>query len=376
MVKKESVLIIGGAGFIGSHTADELYGRGYNIRTLDSLHPRVHFGKWPEWVRPEYQKIKGDARNPRTVAAALSGIDYVVHAAALTDLVPNYVEFFDINVGSTALLYQIIRDKKLPIKKVVMASSQAVYGEGKWKCQDHDEVLPKLRSFERLNKGLWEPVCPTCGKEIEYLKYVETHQDPANHYAITKYTQELIALKVGRINAIPSTAMRYSIVQGPRQSVKNMYSSGLRIFSMTCLRGEGLSIYEDGLQMRDFVSVHDAARANVLALEDPRTNYENYNVGAGRGYTVLELAREVAKATGYKGKIAPSGMYRVGDCRYSISDISKIGKLGWKPEVELKDIVKEYVEWVKTLRLGRDYLKVAREDMRKSGMVQKVSEKI
>lgn len=369
---KGKVLVIGGAGFIGSHTADELDRRGYKIRILDSLHPGVHFGKWPEWVKPRYEKIKGDARNGRTVAAALAGIDYVVHMAALTDLVPNYVEFFDINVGSTALLYQIIRDKKLPIKKVVVASSQFVYGEGKWKCPKHGVVQPKPRSFERLEKGLWEPVCPECGGKIEYLKYVETHQDPPNHYAITKYTQELIALKLGRINQIPSAAMRYSVVQGPRQSIKNMYSAAIRIFTMAMLKGEGPAIYEDGKQRRDFVSVHDVAAANVMVMEDKRADYENFNVGAGKGYTVLELAREVAKATGFKGTIGSSGMFRVGDVRHCISDISKLKRLGWEPKAAMEKSVREYAAWVKTLKPDKDYLKIAQEKMKKSGMVRTV----
>jgi dTDP-L-rhamnose 4-epimerase len=367
------VLVIGGAGFIGSHTADELFKKGYGIRILDSLHPRVHFGRWPEWVKGEYEKIKGDARNARIMDRALKGVSHVVHVAALTDLVPDYKEFFDINVGSTALMYQIIRDRKLPIEKIVVASSQFVYGEGKWNCIRHGLVTPKARSFEKLDKGLWEPVCPKCEGKISFVKYVETHQDPGNHYAISKYTQELIALKLGRLNNIPSAAMRYSIVQGPRQSVKNMYSSALRIFAMAALKGDEITIYEDGLQTRDFVSVHDVAKANVLALENPKADYENYNVGAGKGYTVLELAKEVAKVTGYSKKVVPAGMYRVGDSRHSVSDISKIRKLGWKPKMTLKDTVNEYVGWMKTIRVNRDYLKMAKETMKKSGMVKMVT---
>ena len=368
----EKVLIIGGAGFIGSHTADELEKKGFGIRILDNLHPRVHAGDWPVWVKPYWEKIRGDATDTETLSKALEDVDRVVHVAALTDLVPDYKEFFDVNVGSTALLYQLIRDRKLPIKKVVVASSQFVYGEGKWKCNKDGLVTPKPRSFERLDRGLWEPVCPVCGGEIEYVKLVETHQDPSNHYSISKYTQELIALKLGRINNIPSTAMRYSVVQGPRQSVKNLYSSALRIFTITALKGEPLSIYEDGRQMRDFVSVHDVAVANVLALTDDRTNYENYNVGAGWGYTVLELAEEVAKATGYKLPIRPSGMYRVGDSRHAISDIAKIQAVGWSPQVSLGESVKEYVEWVKTLNLDLDQMQSSAVLLQKSGMVKPV----
>lgn len=367
------MLVIGGAGFIGSHTADELEKKKYKIRILDVLHPGVHFEKWPVWVKRSWEKIRGDATDPKTLLRALKDIDYVVHMAALTDLVPNYKEFFDINVGSSALLYQLIAENNLPIRKIVMASSQFVYGEGRAKCKKHGEISPKPRSFERLKKGLWKPVCLECNLEVETLAYKETHQDPSNHYSITKYTQELIALKLGRIKQIPSTAMRYSIVQGPRQSVKNMYSGALRIFSMAMLQNKTVDIYEDGKQARDFVSVHDVAKANVLALENPKTDYENYNVGGGRAITVMELAQEVALATGYKKKIEPSGMFRVGDSRNSVSDISKIMKVGWKPQGVFRDVVKEYVEWMKSLKLDKDYLGEARKLMKQSGMVKKIN---
>lgn len=366
------VLITGGAGFIGSHTADELDERGYKIRILDNLSPGVHFGKWPDYLKPEYEKMKGDVRRRADWEKALKNIDYVVHLAALTDLIPDYKKFFDINVTGTALLYQVIREGKLPIKKVVVASSQFVYGEGKWKCKKHGVVTPKPRSEERLKKGLWEPVCPMCGGKIEYLKYVETHQDPPNHYAITKYTAEMIALKLGRLNNIPSAAMRYSVVQGPRQSVKNMYSAAIRIFSLGALQGEAPIIYEDGKQMRDFVSVYDVARANAIVLEDDRANYENFNVGGGRGGTVLQLAKEVCSAIKLRVNLKPSGMYRVGDVRHCISDISKLKKLVWAPKVSMEESVKQYVEWLEKQKLDKDYLGMAKKKMAELGMVKKV----
>ena len=369
---KGRVLVSGGAGFIGSHTADELYKRGYKIRILDNLSPGVHFGKWPEYLNKNFEKIEGDVRRRADWEKALRGADFVVHLAALTDLIPDYKKFFDINVTGTALLYQVIREKKLPVKKIVVASSQFVYGEGKWKCKKHGVVTPKTRSEERLEKGLWEPVCPMCGGVIEYLKYAETHQDPSNHYAITKYTTEMIALKLGRLNNIPSAAMRYSVVQGPRQSVKNMYTAAIRIFALGTLQGEAPIIYEDGKQMRDFVSVYDVARANVTALEEDRANYENFNVGGGEGKTVIQLAKAVCDVTKLKVDLKPSGMYRVGDVRHCISDISKLKKLGWSPKVTMEESVGEYVGWLKKQKLDRDYWGLAKKKMKELGMVKKV----
>ncbi|MBI2587273.1 NAD-dependent epimerase/dehydratase family protein [Candidatus Amesbacteria bacterium] len=369
---KKRVLISGGAGFIGSHTADELYRRGYKIRILDNLSPGVHFGKWPDYLKQGCEKIRGDVRNGGDWERALVNIDYVVHLAALTDLIPDYKNFFDINVTGTALLYQVIRERKLPVKKVVVASSQFVYGEGKWRCKKHGVVTPEARSEERLKRGQWEPVCPLGGEKIEYLKYVEIHQDPPNHYAITKYAAEMIALKLGRINNIPSVAMRYSVVQGPRQSVKNMYSGAVRIFALGALAGEAPIIYEDGKQMRDFVSVYDVARANVIALEDKRADYENFNVGGGEGRTVLQLAKAVCEATKLEVDLKPSGMYRVGDVRHCISGISKLKKLGWNPRVAMEESVEEYVVWLKKQNLDRDYLGMAKKKMKELGMVRRV----
>lgn len=369
---KGKVLITGGAGFIGSHTADELSKRGYSIRILDNLDSKTHFGKWPEWVKPEYEKVLGDVRDRAALEGALDGVDYVIHLAALMDLMPNYGDFFDTNVTSTARIYEIIVSKKLPVKKVVIASSQFVYGEGRAMCANHGEVGCRIRTVEQMTSGRWKPVCPICGEEVKTGLLKESHQDPPNQYAISKYTQELIALKLGRLNNIPSVAMRYSIVHGPRQSLKNAYSGALRIFTLQMLNGKPVSMYEDGLQLRDYVSVYDTARANADVLENPKADYENFNVGGGRGMTVLELAGIIAKETGWKGELKPTGEFRVGDIRDAVSDISKLKSLGWNIADKEEDVVREYVKWVKEQRLDQDYVKIAEEQMKKAGVVRKI----
>src|SRR3989344_3346322 len=245
-MKKGKVLIIGGAGFIGSHTADELSKKGYQIRILDNLSPKTHFGKWPEYLNFKFEKIKGDVRDRKILSKALIGVDYVIHLAAAMDLLPDYSFFFDNNVTPTALIYEIIVGRKLPIKKMVVASSQFVYGEGRWKCKEHGEIFPKPRTNQMISEGHFDPKCPYGNENITPLLSQESHQDPPNQYAISKYTQELIALKLGRLNNIPSVVMRYSIVHGPRQSLKNAYSGALRIFTLKMLANHNPPIFEDG----------------------------------------------------------------------------------------------------------------------------------
>lgn len=366
------VLIIGGAGFIGSHTADELFKRGYEIRILDNLSPKTHFGVWPEYLNANYEKIEGDVRNIAALEKALEGVSYVVHLAAIMDLMPDYSVFFDTNVTSTALLYEIIVAKKLPIKKVVVASSQFVYGEGRWECHNHGPVFPKMRLVSDLTKSIWDPSCPICQGNITPLANQETHQDPPNQYAISKYTQELIALKLGRLNNIPSSAMRFSIVHGPRQSLKNAYSGALRIFTLKMLKNEQPTIFEDGESQRDYVSVYDVARANSDVLESSKADYENFNVGSGKSYTVLELAEMIRGILGKDIELEPCGEFRLGDIRHAVSDIDKLKGIGWLPQVQEEDIVSEYVNWVKDQRLDQDYLAEAEKKMHELGVVKKI----
>ena len=372
---KGRVLIIGGAGFIGSYTADELYKRGYKVRILDNLSPKVHTNGWPVWVKPEYEKILGDERNKDDLYKSLEGADYVFDFAAEMDLMPEFSFFFENNVTSTALLYELIVKHKFPVKKVVVASTQFVYGEGRWECYRHGVVYPSQRDSEKMAKGKWDPVCPLCKGKIAFLKSLEIHQEPSNQYAISKYAQELVALRIGKLYGIPSAAMRYSIVHGPRQSMRNAYSGVLRVFTQQIMAHKKLSIFEDGKQLRDYVSVYDVARANVVVMENPRANYENFNVGCGRGYTVLEIAKIVRNALGkdndedYK-KLEANGEFRVGDNRHAVSDITKLKRLGWRIKDSEEKIVKEYVEWAGKQKLERDYAMEAMESLRKSGALR------
>jgi dTDP-L-rhamnose 4-epimerase len=369
-MSKGLVLITGGAGFIGSHTADELLRAGYRVRLLDNLSPPVHAGdgQWPEWLPADAERVFGDVRNAEDWRKALRGADFVVHLAAYQDLLPNFSQFFHVNSVGTALLYELIVAGKLPVRKVVVASSQFVYGEGRYECAKDGEVFPPGRNPE---KGQWDPVCPKCGGAVAPLPLLETHADPRNQYSIAKYSQELTAVVLGRNYAIPSVALRYSIVQGARQSFRNAYSGALRVFTLSNLAGRPAPVFEDGRQLRDFVNVGDVARANRLVLEDERAVFQVFNVGGGKGYTVLEFAGIVSEATGVKLPPNVTGEYRVGDTRHSVSDISKLRQLGWEPTKTPHDSVREYVEWVRRQKLDKDYAAEALAMLRKTGALRK-----
>lgn len=344
---KPLCLVSGGAGFIGSYTCDYLLQRGYRVRILDNLSPKTHNGKWPKYLDKRIEKLKGDVRSKKDWEKALKGVSYVIHLAAWMDLMPEFSKFFSINVVGTANLYEVIVGKRLPIKKVVVASSQFVYGQGKWECKKDGVVYPRDRLDTDLKKGFWNPKCPICAGKITSLPNTEDHQNPPNPYAISKYTQELMAIKLGKLYGIPSTALRYSIAHGARQSLKNVYSGALRIFTLQLSQGLSPTLFEDGKQIRDYVSVLDVARANVLAMESSKTDFEVFNVGGGKTYSVIDLAAEIANQLSVKPKLSPFGSYRTGDLRHAFSSIEKIKKLGWQPLYPEEENIREFIKWFK-----------------------------
>lgn len=371
-MKKKRVLITGGAGFIGSHTADLLSDKGYKVRILDNLSPKTHGNKWPSYLKKEYELMKGDVRHKKHWEKALDDVDYVIHLAGWMDMLPEFSQFVKVNTLGTANLYETIVSKNLPIKKVVVASTQFVYGQGKWKCKKHGKIIPENRDDKLLSKGIWDLHCPICGDKMKHILHEETHANPPNQYAITKLAQEMMALTLGNLHGIPSSAMRYSIVHGARQTVKNAYSGALRIFSMQMMNKEAPSIYEDGKQLRDYVHVKDVALANVAVLESEDSNFKAFNVGGEKAYTVLELAKIIAKAVDYKGEIKANGQYRVGDTRHSVSDLSKLKKIGWAPQFTETEAIDEFLSWLKMHTNIKNATKKATENMIKSGVLRNV----
>lgn len=366
------VLVTGGAGFIGSWTVDLLLERGYEVKILDSLERPVHLWGRPSYIPKEVELIEGDVRSRKDWLRALEGVEAVFHLAAYQDYLPDFSRFFHVNSVGTALLYELVLEHNLPVHKVVLGSSQAVYGEGKYECPHDGIVYPDIRSLEQLMEGDWEVKCPLCGGEITPQLTDESRVNPQNQYALSKYSQELIALNLGKRYGIATVVLRYSITQGPRQSFFNAYSGICRIFTLRLLAGQPPVIYEDGGQLRDYVYVGDVARANLLALEQEVADYQAFNVGGGRAYTVLEFAELLCSR--FDGRFEPEvrGEFRFGDTRHIVSDISRIKSLGWQPETSLEQIVDEYIEWARSQpELIEDYYAQAERVMREKKVVRR-----
>lgn len=375
----EKVLVTGGAGFIGSHTVDHLLARGYQVRVLDSLAPPVHPTPIkPAYLSPEAEFIQGDVRDRDTLARALKGVDAVFHFAAYQDYLPDFGTFFDVNAVGTARLYEVIVRDLLPVRKVVVASSQSVYGEGKYRCPIHGVVYPRPRTLTRLTAGEWEPVCPAgaperCRETLQLEATDEAVIQPHNPYAISKQTQEMIALTLGQRHGIPSVAMRYSITQGPRQSFTNAYSGILRIFTLRLLNGRPAVAYEDGGQLRDYVSVDDVAAANLLVLERPEADYQVFNVGGERAVSVLQYADLLARRLAPGSEPLVPGEFRLGDTRHILSDTSRLRALGWEPRTEMETIIERYVAWARQQPGARDCSPDAEQVMKSAGVLRAAS---
>jgi dTDP-L-rhamnose 4-epimerase len=369
---KPRVLVTGGAGFIGSHTVDLLLERGYPVRILDNLQPRVHPRGRPDYLPAGAEFIEGDAANHDDLSKALAGVGRVIHLAAYQDYLPDFSTFIHTNAESTALLFELIVANRLPVEKIVLASSQSVAGEGRYRCAEHGVFCPEQRSIEQLRRGDWEIRCSKCGAEMKPLLIDEETIRPHTAYAISKYTVELLAQTLGSRYSIPTACMRYTYVQGARNSFYNSYSGIARRFALRLLHGLPPVCYEDGQQLRDYVNVRDIARANVLAMEDQRAS-EVFNAGGGRAVTVLEFARLMIREVGLNCEPLFPGEFRVGDTRHTVSDNSRLTSLGWQPEVPVEQNVREYIDWMREQQTTSEYLDEAERVMREQGVVQSVT---
>jgi dTDP-L-rhamnose 4-epimerase len=367
------VLVTGGAGFIGSHLVNRFLSDGFQVRVLDSLDPKIHPEGFPAGIPREVEFIKGDVTTREVLLAALQDVDIVSHQAAYQDYMPDFSRFLHVNAVGTALVYELIVEQKLKIKKVIVASSQAVYGEGQYVCSGHGSFQPMPRSQQQLSRGQWEVRCPDCDQRAEPRLLSEESVNPYNQYAVSKLAEERIALGLGWLHGIPSVALRYSITQGPRQSLFNQYSGICRIFVGRALQGNPLVVYEDGYQTRDFVHIKDVVDANMLVLECDDANFQAYNVGSGKPTTVLEYANLVGRKLSSEVQINVSGEYRRGDNRNSVSKIDKLKMLGWNPKFDLSSILEDFLSWIESI--GGIPLKIedAYGDMRRAGVVLKAA---
>jgi dTDP-L-rhamnose 4-epimerase len=363
------VLITGGAGFIGGHLADRFLSEGFQVRVLDNLDPKIHPHGRPDYLSQQVEFIKGDVSDESTLYECLRDVDVVSHQAAYQDYMPDFARFFHVNTVSTAILYELIVRNRMKVKKVIVASSQAVYGEGQYQCSEHGSFLPPPRSREQLSDGNWEVCCPHCKKNARPILLSEDYTNPYNQYAVSKFAQEKAALGLGWLHGIPTVALRYSITQGARQSLFNHYSGVCRIFFSNALLGLPLVIYEDGCQTRDFVHIQDVVDANMLVLEADDANFNAFNVGSGKAITVKEYANAVLQRV--QCTIAPkiSGEYRRGDNRHSVSDVAKLRGLGWRPKRDLSTIMDDFVTWIESIGGIPGHIPDAYSEMREAGVV-------
>ena len=374
MMKFERILVTGGAGFIGSHLVDALVDKGYYVKILDNLERQVHGNKKPGYLNPKAEFIHGDIRDEKFLGKALEDIDVVFHQAALVGIgqsmyqIKNYV---DINCLGTAKLLQLITEKNFDVKKLILASSVTIYGEGAYECDKCGVVYPKSRDINQLKNKQWEPLCPVCKKKVRPVPLKEEMPcEPKNVYAITKKTQEELCMGVGLSYGIPVTSLRYFVGYGIRQNPSNPYTGVSVIFSTRIRNGKHPMIYEDGLQRRDFISVKDIVNANLIAMKSKAADYEIFNVGTGKATSILELAKKLIKLHG-KDELKPvvTNEYRSSDVRHLFADINKIrSKLGFEPAIKLDDGLKELVEWLKKQK-AVDRSDYAQKELKTRGLI-------
>jgi len=370
---KKKVLVTGGAGFIGSFIVDKLIEEGHEVRILDNLEEQVHKGAIPDYLNKKAEFVKGDIRNRETLKKVLEDVEVVFHEAAAVGVGQSMYEieqYVDVNSRGTALLLDVLVNEEHDVKKLMVAASMSSYGEGAYNCGSCGEIEPELRTEKQMKSGKWELICPNCGKELKPIPTKEKKTQNCNSiYAITKKDQEDMVLQIGKTYGIPAVALRYFNVFGPRQSLSNPYTGVAAIFMSRIKNNHSPVVYEEGLQTRDFVSVHDIAEANLKAMELNSANYESINIGSENPITIKGIAETIAEIYGSKVKPEIQNKFRKGDVRHCFADITKAGnKLEWKPKISFKEGMKEIIDWSRTVQ-AEDLFEKASKELKEKGLV-------
>ncbi len=374
-MKYKNILVTGGAGFIGSNLSLKLVEKGYNVTVLDNLSPQIHAEYSPlyESIKGKVNFIKGTVLSYDDWKKALANIDVVVHLAAETGTGQSMYEiekYTDVNVKGTSIFLDILANEKHSVKKIVVASSRAIYGEGKYKCEKCGIVYPVERKDADMSKGDFAVKCPHCGNNAKLLATDEESKiHPSSIYGITKQMQEEMFMVMGKSLKIPAVAFRYQNVYGAGQSLSNPYTGILSIFSTRIKNGNDINIFEDGKESRDFVYVDDVVEATILGIEKDEANYEVFNVGLGKPIDVNTVANTLVKAYNSNSKITISGNYRLGDIKDNYADLTKIkSKLGFEPKISFEEGIKRFTNWVNTQEIAKDSYEKSIEEMKKKGL--------
>jgi len=372
----ERVLVTGGAGFIGSHVSEALMARGHDVTVVDALVPQVHGGaERPAYLHPELRLIRGDVADATVMVPLLEGADVVFHLAALVGVGQSMYEIGRYTRGNTlaaAELLQLVADSKRRPRKMIVASSMSIYGEGEYCCPEHGRQSPRLRPEEQLRRRQWEPVCTTCGTP---LMPVPTREDkpltPTSIYAINKRDHEEMFIVVGQAYGIPTVALRFFNVYGSRQALGNPYTGVAAIFSSRLLRGQAPLIFEDGEQLRDFTHVQDIVQGCVLAMEKSGADYQAVNLGAGQAITVRDVCTVLQDQIGTDVRPRITGDYRAGDIRHCYADIAKARMtLGYEPRVSFDEGIRELMAWLQEQSVEDDGVSRAYEELSARGLAR------
>jgi dTDP-L-rhamnose 4-epimerase len=374
----ERILVTGGAGFIGSHLVDALLKAGHTVRILDNLEPQVHGGLreagiMPSYLNPEAEMMVEDIRDSQAVRNALKDIDVLYHEAALVGVGQSMYEitrYTEINATGTAVLLQEIVNSKNRPRKMIVASSMSIYGEGAYNCSQHGRVFPKLRESDQLQQRDWEMRCPVPGCR-EHCVPAPTNEEkplfPTSIYAINKRDHEEMFLAVGRAYDVPAVALRYFNVYGTRQALSNPYTGVAAIFSGRLLNGKPPVIFEDGLQSRDFTHVSDIVQANLLVMDKEQADFRVFNVGTGRALTINNMAEGLIKHLGLQIETEIVEKFRAGDIRHCYADIGCLAELGYQSRMRFEDGIAELVGWV-SQQQAEDSFEKARQELRERGL--------
>lgn len=374
----KNVLISGGAGFIGSNLALKLIDKGYKVTVLDNLSKQIH-GDDPNksytynLIKNKVNMIVGDVNSFDDWEIALKDCDIVVHLAAETGTGQSMYEidkYVATNIGGTAKLLELLTNKANKVKKLIIASSRAVYGEGKFECNKHGIVFPESRLEKHMSNGDYEVKCPICFENVEMLPTDENSKlHPTSVYGFTKQAQEQICMIVGKSIGVPVVAYRFQNVYGPGQSLKNPYTGIISIFSTRIKNGNDINIFEDGQETRDFVYIDDVTDAIILGIEKEEANFHTFNVGYGEKTDVLTVANTLKDKYGIDVRINVSGNYRLGDIRHNLGDLTFIKeKLGYEPKVSLQDGIARFVDWVERQDVEIDNYEQSIQEMKEKGL--------